>query len=165
METNVIISGISGGIVGTYSAVITYYFFNPPTMYNQVDMMQILKAVMDLDDSQLLRGILEGCVLGIIAQGETYGYEILSVLEKAGFENLLEGTLYPVLTRLEKKGLIACRKAKSPFGPIRKYYSITDSGGEYFDQFKESYSKLIAASGKILDGTVTKEEHENGQQL
>lgn len=104
-----------------------------------------------MDDSQLLRGVLEGCVLGIIAKGETYGYEILSVLEDSGFENLLEGTLYPVLTRLEKKGYISCRRAKSPFGPIRKYYSITESGTEYFDEFKRSYEKIITASGKILD--------------
>ena len=58
-----------------------------------------------MEDSQLLRGILEGCVLAVITRGETYGYEILAELEKGGFENLLEGTLYPVLTRLEKKDM------------------------------------------------------------
>ncbi len=104
-----------------------------------------------MDDSQLIRGVLEGCVLGIIAQGETYGYEILSKLEQAGFENLLEGTLYPVLTRLEKKGLIACRKAKSPFGPIRKYFSITEAGKHYFSEFKESYVRIMSASERILN--------------
>lgn len=103
-----------------------------------------------MDDSQLLRGVLEGCVLGIIARGETYGYEILATLEEAGFENLLEGTLYPVLTRLEKKGLISCRKAKSPYGPIRKYYSITEDGKVYFSLFKESYQKITRASESIL---------------
>ncbi len=105
-----------------------------------------------MEDSQLLRGILEGCVLAVIARGETYGYEILAELEKSGFENLLEGTLYPVLTRLEKKGLIACRKAKSPFGPIRKYYSITTDGQQYFDEFKESYEKITSSAQKILKG-------------
>lgn len=103
-----------------------------------------------MEDSQLLRGVLEGCVLAVIARGETYGYEILAKLEKSGFENLLEGTLYPVLTRLEKKGLIACRKAKSPFGPIRKYYSITEDGQQYFDEFKKSYEKINASAQKIL---------------
>ena len=73
-----------------------------------------------MEESQLLRGILEGCVLAVISQNETYGYEILSNLEKEGFDMLMEGTLYPVLTRLKKKGLISCRKAKSPYGPIRK---------------------------------------------
>lgn len=105
-----------------------------------------------MEDSQLLRGVLEGCVLAVIARGETYGYEILAELEKSGFENLLEGTLYPVLTRLEKKGLIFCRKAKSPFGPIRKYYSVTENGQQYFDEFKKSYEKINASAQKILHG-------------
>ena len=77
-----------------------------------------------MEDSQLLRGVLEGCVLAVIVRGETYGYEILAELEKSGFENLLEGTLYPVLTRLEKKGLISCRKAKSPFGRVRSRQTL-----------------------------------------
>lgn len=105
-----------------------------------------------MDESQLLKGVLEGCVLRIIADGETYGYEILGKLEAAGFENLLEGTLYPVLTRLEKKGLIFCRKAKSPYGPIRKYYSITVEGEQYFAAFEESYRRITEASEKILGG-------------
>lgn len=105
-----------------------------------------------MGDSQLLRGILEGCILAVIAKGETYGYEILSELEKSGFENLLEGTLYPVLTRLEKKGLIYCRKAKSPFGPIRKYYSITDNGKIDLDEFKLGYEKITTAANNTLYG-------------
>lgn len=109
-----------------------------------------------MEESQLLKGVLEGCILRIIADGETYGYEILGKLEKAGFENLLEGTLYPVLTRLEKKGLISCRKAKSPYGPIRKYYTITVAGEQYFADFTESYERITRASEKIL------KEKENG---
>ena len=65
-----------------------------------------------MEDSQLLRGVLEGSVLAVISRGETYGYEIIAELERCGFDNLQEGTLYPVLTRLEKKGLITCRKEK-----------------------------------------------------
>lgn len=101
-------------------------------------------------DAQLLKGILEGCVLGIIARGETYGYEILAELEKCGFDNLLEGTLYPVLTRLEKKGYIVCRKAKSPYGPIRKYYSITLDGKRYLDEFRVSFEKVMQSACKAL---------------
>lgn len=115
-----------------------------------------------MDDSQLLRGVLEGCVLGIIAKGETYGYEILSRLEESGFENLMEGTLYPVLTRLEKKGLISCRKSKSPYGPIRKYYSITEAGEQYFSDFKENYERITRASENILkDRDSINKEYEN----
>ncbi len=114
-----------------------------------------LKGGFCLGDSQLLRGILEGCILAVIAKGETYGYEILTELEKNGFENLLEGTLYPVLTRLEKKNLISCRKAKSPFGPIRKYYSITEEGKIYLEDFKSGYGHIITSANTILYGEET----------
>ncbi|MGN0291288.1 MAG: PadR family transcriptional regulator [Lachnospiraceae bacterium] len=103
-----------------------------------------------MEDTQLLKGILEGCVLSIIAEGETYGYEILIRLEQEGFENLLEGTLYPVLTRLDKKEYISCRRAKSPHGPIRKYYSITKKGEEALEEFLENYKKVTASAEKIL---------------
>lgn len=103
-----------------------------------------------MEDTQLMKGILEGCVLGIIERGETYGYEILSVLEECGFENLGEGTLYPVLTRLDKNGYIRCRKAKSPLGPIRKYYSITEDGLNYFGQFKRNYRKITESAERAI---------------
>ncbi len=103
-----------------------------------------------MEDTQLLKGVLEGCILGIIAQGETYGYEILSRLDEAGFEDLGEGTLYPIITRLDKNGYISCRKAKSPLGPIRKYYSITDEGSTYLEAFKASYERVTKTAFKIL---------------
>lgn len=103
-----------------------------------------------MEESQLLRGILEGCVLAVIAEGETYGYEILAKLETCGFETLLEGTLYPVLTRLEKKGRISCRREKSPYGPVRKYYRITKSGQEALLSFKTNYKKISAAANTVL---------------
>lgn len=104
-----------------------------------------------VDDSQLMKGILEGCVLSVIAQGETYGYEILQKFADAGFDNLQEGTLYPVLTRLEKKGYISCRKAKSPLGPIRKYYSVTGSGDEFLSHFKVTYRRVTDCANAMLD--------------
>lgn len=103
-----------------------------------------------MDDTQLMKGILEGCVLAIIEKGETYGYEILSEMEKVGFTDLGEGTLYPVLTRLDKNGYISCRKAKSPLGPIRKYYTITVIGIERLAKFKENYKKIAESAEKVL---------------
>lgn len=109
-----------------------------------------------MDDTQLMKGILEGCVLAVIARGETYGYEILTEMEKVGFDELGEGTLYPVLTRLDKNGYISCRKAKSPLGPIRKYYTITETGQERLDAFKINYKRIADSADKILfsDNTV-----------
>lgn len=103
-----------------------------------------------MEDTQLLKGILEGCVLGIIKKGETYGYEILSVLGECGFDNICEGTLYPVLTRLDKKGYISCRKERSPLGPVRKYYRITAEGEEQFYSFQKSYKRITECANVIL---------------
>ena len=103
------------------------------------------------EETQLLKGILEGCVLSVIAREETYGYQILAELERYGFEELGEGTLYPVLTRLDKSGYIQCRRAKSPLGPIRKYYSITDSGKKRLENFKKSFAEITAITQKILN--------------
>ena len=111
-----------------------------------------MEGVILVEDSQLLRGVLEGCVLAIIKKGETYGYEIISKLEEAGFKNIQEGTLYPVLTRLEKKGFITCRRAKSPFGPIRKYYSISNEGRIYYDSFIDNYEKITKAANNAIKG-------------
>lgn len=105
-----------------------------------------------MEDTQLMKGILEGCVLGIIAKGETYGYEILSELETYGFDELGEGTLYPVLTRLDKNDYIRCRRAKSPLGPIRKYYSITEEGSIRLKEFKNNYRKITKSANNVLFG-------------
>lgn len=105
-----------------------------------------------MENAQLLKGILEGCVLAVIEEGETYGYEILGRLEMAGLEDIGEGTLYPVLTRLDKNKLILCRRAKSPLGPIRKYYSITAEGAEYLRDFKERYRKISRSADVLLYG-------------
>lgn len=103
-----------------------------------------------MDNAQLLKGILEGCVLSIIARGETYGYEILQDLEAVGLADIGEGTLYPVITRLDKGGLISCRRAKSPLGPIRKYYSITQAGTQALEDFKARYKAISQSAEKIL---------------
>jgi PadR family transcriptional regulator PadR len=59
-----------------------------------------------MDDSQLLKGILQACVLSIIFQGETYGYQIIQELTSYGFNHVKDGTLYPILARLEKTSIL-----------------------------------------------------------
>lgn len=105
-----------------------------------------------MEESQLLKGILEGCVLAIIAEGETYGYEIISVLAEYGFKDIQDGTLYPVLTRMEKRELIICRIGKSPYGPKRKYFSISEKGIEYLQQFKKTYLDITERANAIIFG-------------
>lgn len=103
-----------------------------------------------MNESQLLKGILEGCILGIISKGETYGYQIIQDLKSYGFDNVGEGTLYPLLTRLDKKNYIHYRKEKSALGPIRKYYSISEEGLIYYRAFKDNYKTLIHKANQIL---------------
>jgi PadR family transcriptional regulator PadR len=116
-----------------------------------------------MEDSQLLKGILEGCILSVIARGETYGYDILSVLENHGFHNLQEGTLYPVLVRLEKKKAIQCRIGISPYGPKRKYYSITQEGEEQLKRFVLSYENIIKITNSVIYKDSTKELNKKGE--
>ena len=115
-----------------------------------------------MDNAQLLKGVLEGCVLSIIERGETYGYEILGELEKAGFVGLGEGTVYPLIARLDKNKLISCRRAKSPLGPIRKYYTVTDEGRKQLADFKRRYAEISAGTQKILYADKKDDTDKNG---
>ncbi len=87
------------------------------------------------DRSQFLRGTLEGCILKIIEQNETYGYEITEKLQKFGFAEISEGTIYPLLLRLEKNQMIDSIKKESAYGPKRKYYNLTDTGRKELQEF------------------------------
>lgn len=103
-----------------------------------------------MDRSQMMKGILEGCILQIIANCETYGYEIVSELQKNGFSEVREGTLYPLLLRLEKKKLIAATFKESPLGPKRKYYHLTEDGEIYIKEFCEVWDEVSTSVEKIL---------------
>ena len=80
------------------------------------------------NNTQILKGILEGCILSIISKEETYGYELLIKLKNEGFDDMVEGTVYPLLLRLEKKDLIISEKRKEDSGMTRKYFSLTEAG-------------------------------------
>ncbi len=101
--------------------------------------------------SQMLKGTLEGCVLAIISKSETYGYEISRQLEEYGFGTIAEGTIYPLLLRLEKNGLISAVYRQSEVGPKRKYYSLTDAGREEMKMFFRNYYELTAAVERLAD--------------
>ena len=76
----------------------------------------------------MLKGVLEGCVLQMISGGSTYGYEIASSLRTFGFTDVVEGTVYTILLRLEKNELVDIEKRPSAVGPPRKFYSLNDAG-------------------------------------
>lgn len=120
-------------------------------MHNSVS-YYILQGRVELlyDQSQLMRGTLEGCILKIISLEETYGYEIAAKLQEYGFLNVKEGTIYPLLVRLEKKGMICAAFRPSPLGPSRKYYSITEEGQALLWEFMECWKEVSRAAGQIL---------------
>lgn len=102
------------------------------------------------DRSQFLRGTLEGCILKIIENNETYGYEIAEKLQKYGFSEISEGTIYPLLLRLEKNGMINSVKKESAYGPKRKYYSLTETGKKEILEFYTIWVEIQNGINKIF---------------
>ena len=104
--------------------------------------------------SQLMRGTLEGCILKILSKNTSYGYEIVTTLLGYGFKDIKEGTIYPLLVRLEKKGIITSEMQPSPLGPSRKYYSITPDGVEYLNEFKTNWKQISQSVNQVFDTEV-----------
>lgn len=92
--------------------------------------------------TQLLKGIMEGVILKVIEKEETYGYEIYRNLQLLGFDEFAEGSLYPLLLRLERNNMIKSVKKQSPYGPDRKYYTLTEIGLQEIVEFKEAWDQI-----------------------
>ncbi|MDU6975430.1 MAG: PadR family transcriptional regulator [Clostridiales bacterium] len=89
--------------------------------------------------TEMLKGVLEGCVLEIISYEETYGYEITKKLNALGFTDVVDGTVYTILVRLEKNKLVEITKKKSDMGPPRKFFTLNDAGREELQKFWEKW--------------------------
>jgi PadR family transcriptional regulator PadR len=85
--------------------------------------------------TEMLKGTLEGIVLAILAAQPAYGYEITARLREQGFSDIVEGTVYALLVRIEQRGLVDVVKVPSEKGPPRKVYSLNGSGREYLEEF------------------------------
>ena len=101
--------------------------------------------------TEMLKGSLEGCVLEIISRGDTYGYEITRRLNDLGFTEVVEGTVYTILIRLEKKELVNIEKKRSEMGPPRKFYSLNEAGHEELQQFWKKWN-FVSSKINILKG-------------
>lgn len=101
--------------------------------------------------SQMLKGTLEGCILKVISHRETYGYEISQQLLTYGFSDISEGTIYPLLLRLEKNGLITAQFRESALGPKRKYFSTTPQGKVELVNFHTNWTALENAVNKLFN--------------
>ena len=92
--------------------------------------------------TEMLKGTLEGIVLAILAVQPAYGYEITARLREQGFSDIVEGTVYALLVRIEQRGLVDVEKVPSEKGPPRKVYSLNALGGDYLKEFWRSWSFL-----------------------
>ncbi len=94
--------------------------------------------------TEMLKGVLEGCVLEIISRKETYGYEITRRLNALGFTDVVDGTVYTILVRLEKSKLVEIIKKPSDMGPPRKFFTLNDAGREELRKFWEKWEFLAS---------------------
>ena len=101
--------------------------------------------------TEMLRGTLEGIVLAILAVRPAYGYEITARLREQGFTDLVEGTVYALLVRIEQRGFVDVEKVPSEKGPPRKVYSINVQGREQLDEFWRTWTFLSGRIGQFHD--------------
>lgn len=98
---------------------------------------------------QLRKGVLDLCVLAVLSRGESYGYEIASTLVAA--VGMGEGTIYPLMRRMQNDGLVATRIVESSNGPPRKYYRLTPLGHSIFEAHRRDWRSLAVAVDKLLE--------------
>jgi DNA-binding PadR family transcriptional regulator len=107
---------------------------------------------MNLDNlTEMLKGILEGCVLEIISRGETYGYEITRKLNALGFTDVVDGTTYTILVRLEKNCLVNIDKRPSDMGPSRKFFTLNESGRLELQRFWEKWAFVSSKMNQLKE--------------
>lgn len=107
--------------------------------------------------TEMLKGVLEGCILEIISHEEVYGYEITRRLNALGFSDVVDGTVYTILLRLEKNKLVDITKKKSDIGPPRKFYRLNDAGREELIKFWQRWDFVSTKINQL------KEESKNAR--
>ncbi len=101
--------------------------------------------------TEMLKGVLEGCVLEIINRGETYGYEITRQLKALGFTDVVDGTVYTILIRLEKNNLVEIAKKPSDMGPPRKFFALNEAGREELQRFWEKWEFVSSKINELKE--------------
>ncbi len=109
--------------------------------------------------TEMLKGILEGCVLEIISRQETYGYEITKQLNALGFTDVVEGTVYTILLRLEKNKLVEIQKKPSVMGPPRKFFSLNEAGQEELQKFWDKWSFIASKLKQLREESESCQNH------
>jgi PadR family transcriptional regulator, regulatory protein PadR len=99
--------------------------------------------------AQMKKGILEYCILAIIKRGEVYASDILEELKEARLI-VVEGTLYPLLTRLKNDGLLSYQWVESKSGPPRKYFQLTEEGTQFLNELDQTWAELVNSINQII---------------
>ncbi|WP_203184151.1 PadR family transcriptional regulator [Streptomyces pratensis] len=103
-------------------------------------------------ETEMLKGTLEGIILASLAGRPAYGYEITARLREQGFSDIAEGTVYALLLRMEKRGLVDVEKVPSEKGPPRKVHSLNAQGHEYLEEFWRTWSFLTERLEQLREG-------------
>lgn len=101
--------------------------------------------------TEMLKGVLEGCVMEIISRGQTYGYEITRRLNALGFTDVVEGTVYTILLRLEKNELVDVVKKPSDLGPPRKFFALNSAGREELCRFWKKWEFVASKMNQLKE--------------
>lgn len=107
--------------------------------------------------AQMRKGILEYCILSILSREDSYAPKIIAELKQAEMI-VVEGTLYPILTRQKNAGLLTYRWEESPQGPPRKYYTLTDKGRDQLRMLDQAWEELVQQIRTIRHGRAEKHE-------
>jgi PadR family transcriptional regulator PadR len=110
---------------------------------------ETLKEIIENTQVQMRKGILEFCIMHIISNGQAYSSDIIKELKDAKII-VVEGTLYPLLTRLKKAGLLDYIWKESAVGPPQKHYKLTDKGETFLEQLNDTWIELVEATTTIL---------------
>lgn len=102
--------------------------------------------------TQLLHGVLDMCLMSIIDEEASYGYEMVRKLRNRGLDLTTEGSIYPLLSRLQKQGMIEGFLVQSSEGPARKYYRMSDRGREALGQWRDDWGGFRNSVDAVLDG-------------
>ncbi len=112
---------------------------------------------MNVWNTELRRGIVELCILAVLDRQESYGYEIVEQLSQHAGLPMTESTVYPILTRLKRDGLLAIRMQRSELGPPRRYFRLTEMGRKRFKQMVIDWQEFTGLVNQLLGKVITKD--------
>lgn len=136
------------------------FFIHYYVLHNTKQNIYLCYMIVENTQTQMRKGILEYCILSIISRGEIYASDIISELTKARLL-VVEGTLYPLLTRLKNNGLLSYNWQESTSGPPRKYYVLSPAGLEVLKRLDNTWAELSYAVKVSLEGRTIENSIEN----